>query len=295
MDKTPVKKVRFKDQDIAQAFIDKFLEKDRDLFIPAPFGKGREEQSYWGIAIVATNRNEELEGYGRFIQNCRYLGLRPRFVFLNRIDSKLIKDDDIEKIGLPWMAPEDAEEKPIDILEPIEDEDVSKEEPETPNEPNIEGEEFAPKESVNSKIKDEWIEEFEYQTGMSMHEDVIPIDAVRIGRTGRPDGRYSAVKKLLKDKDSVQNIQFIDVSQGNGDEFVYAFQKYADENNLKDGYDYKIVKDDYVVITKQKLSPAIIDLMNQYGVSLYEETEETGDEEVYLDDIDEFTDIPDFM
>ena len=302
-DDNMTKKVRFKTQEIAQAFIDKLRKDDKDLFIPAPFGKKPDSAEYWGVAIVATNREEELEGYGKFIDNCRRMGIRPRFVFLNRIDSKLIKDDKIEDIGVPWMAPEEAEEKPIDILEPIEDEDIDAGEPDSAKEPNISGTDFSkdaadkvePAESADDLVQEEgWVRDFLHDTGQPIHEEVIPIDSVRLNKSGAPDGRFSSVKRMLKDRESVRNINFIDVSQGNGEEFVYAFQQYAEQNGLKDGEDFIIVKDDYVVITNQKLTSDVLDLMNQFGVSFYDEAQEEMEDEVY-DEIDEVSDIPDLM
>ena len=302
-DGNDMKKVRFATQEIVQAFIDKFREDDKDLFIPAPFGKNTNAAEYWGVAVVSTNREEELEGYGRFVDNCRRLGYRPRFVYLNRIDSKLIKDDKIEDIGVPWMAPDEAEEKPIDILEPIEDEDISDSKPGDMNEPNIEGEDFSPKDF--NKVKpaktpdelvqqEEWVREYCHQAGEPIHEDVIPIDSVRLNRSGIPDKRFGSVRKLIKNNDIIKNISFIDISIENGEDFLTAFEQYAEQHNLRDGFDYVIIKDDYVVITNQKLNSDILDLMNQYGVSLYDENQEDFDEEVY-DEIDEVIDIPDIM
>ena len=97
------KHVRFTNRKVAQDFIQKFDEEDRDIFIIAPFD-GDNQRQYWGIAIVATNRDEEIEGYETFIKNCKAIGVRPRYVFLNRIDAKLIRDDHVEKVGLPWIA-----------------------------------------------------------------------------------------------------------------------------------------------------------------------------------------------
>jgi len=302
-EETKIQKVRFKTQEIAQAFIDKFIEADKDLFIPAPFGRDVDTTEYWGVAVVSTNRIEELEGYGKFIDNCRRMGLRPRYVFLNRIDSKLIKDDKIEDIGVPWMSPDGADEKPIDILEPISDEDINTDEPGSMNEPNIDGTDFSkedagninPAKSPDDLVQEEgWIADYLHDTGQTLHEDIIPIDAVRIGKRGTPDARFSSVKRMMKDKNTVKNIKFIDISDGDSEEFIYTFQNYADRKNLNDGLDYIIVKDDYVVITSQKFTPEVIDLMQQYGVSLYDENKEELEDDVY-NEIDEVSDIPDIM
>ena len=295
-----MQKVRFGSKDIAQAFIDKFNEEDRDILIPAPFGETNSAE-YWGVAIVATNKDEELDGYDKFIANCKKLGLRPRFVFLNRIDSKLIKDDKIEEVGLPWLSPDEAEETPIDMIEePIEDSDINNNEPEAGNEPNIEGAEFSEKEASKVKsannpeelVQKEWVDDYEYYEGVPLVEEIVPIDSVRLSRSGTPDKRYASVRKLIKQKETVQTIKFIDLTQGDADEFIMAFEDYANRRGWKEDVDYTIVKDDYLVITEKKFNNDVMDMMQQYGVKLYHKEDEEELEQELLQDIDETTDIP---
>lgn len=297
-----MQKVRFKTKEIAQAFIDKFEEEDRDLFIPVPFGESLNIGTYWGIAIIATNKKEEMDGYYKFITNSKQLGLRPRFAFLNRIDSKLIKDDKIEEVGLPWMSPNEAEEVPIAMIEePIDDEDLNKTEPESENEPNIEGAEFSAEEASKRKpanspeelVKKEWVDMYVYNTGEPLIEEIVPIDSVRLSHSGTPDKRYSSVRKLMNQKETIQNIKFIDLTKGDADEFIIAFEDYADKHGLTEDVDYTIVKDDYLVIVERKFNNDIMDLMQQFGIQLYSNDDESDLEQELLQDIDELNDVPD--
>jgi hypothetical protein len=289
----PFKHVRFTNKKVAQEFLDKFEEADRDIFIVAPF-TAKSQKEYWGLAIVATNKDEELEGYATFIKYCNQLGLRPRFVFLNRIDAKLIKDDNIEKVGLPWIANPEGSEIPIDILEPISDEDISDEGGEG-NEPNIAGEDFEepttePAEGEEDLVKEEGYdpidfdmiaEDYDYMDGQPLREDVIPIN-----KSGLADGRFGAVRKYATKKKNVEEVQLIDLGTGDAEPFVEWFKTYADENKIKEGTDYSIVGD-IVKILKHKLDNEIVGKMQEFGVKL----KESQLEEEPVEDIEEF-DIP---
>lgn len=297
METAPFKHVRFTNKKVAQDFLDKFEEADRDIFIVAPF-TAKSQKQYWGLAIVATNKDEELEGYATFIKYCNQLGMRPRFVFLNRIDAKLIKDDNIEKVGLPWIANPEGEEIPIDILEPISDEDISTEEGEG-NEPNIAGEEFEepttePAEGEEDLVKEEdfdpialnallntLTEDFDYMDGQPMREDVIPIN-----KSGLADGRFGAVRKYATKKKNVEEVQLIDLGAGDAQPFVDWFKQYADENKIKENVDFSIVGD-IIKILKHKLDNEIVGKMQEFGVRL----KESELEEEPVEDIEEF-DIP---
>lgn len=287
------KSVRFTNRKVAQDFIQKFDEEDRDIFIIAPF-EGDNQKQYWGIAIVATSRDEEIDGYERFIKNCKAIGARPRYVFLNRIDAKLIRDDKVEKVGLPWIANPEGEEIPIDILEPISDEDITGQKGEG-NEPAVEGEEFNPEEAeevepaeepedlTKKESVEEWARDMNYLDGVPLCEDVIPIN-----KAGLADGRFGAVRKYAKAKKNVEEVKLIDLSVGNGEEFLNWFRTYAEENKIKEGVDYSIVVD-LIKILNSKLDTEIIEKMQEFGVKLKETESEQKEQPV--EDIEEF-DIP---